>query len=70
MKALSIIGIIMSAILVFISFIIINIRCSHDNYSSEVGVEPGFCVLVIALFFLAFSIVATVVSFKKKSVAN
>lgn len=42
-----------------------DIHSYYDDYSSNTGLGPGIVSLVIALFFLAFSITATATSFRK-----
>jgi hypothetical protein len=68
MKALSIIGTVLSAIGILLSIGMTEIHCycSERNYYSHPGKDFGLVSLVINLFFLAFSIVAIVVSFRKK----
>jgi hypothetical protein len=66
MKALSIIGMVFSLLLVFISLAIMDIRCYSEWGTDHPGMEPGIVNLVLSLFFLAFSIVACVTSFRKK----
>lgn len=71
MKAMSIIAIVFSLAGILISFAVVNISCycSGDYwYSSHPGREMGLISLIINLFFLAFSIVATVASFRKKKI--
>lgn len=68
MKALSIIGIVFSLVLVLISLAIIDINCYSEWGTEHPGVEPGVVNLILTLFFLAFSIVACVVAFKKKNI--
>jgi hypothetical protein len=63
MKALSIIGIILSVIGVINSLIIINTKSYYD---SNIVLGPGILSLIITTFFLAFSISATAVSCRKK----
>jgi hypothetical protein len=72
MKALSIIGIVFSVLCFVIACSITTIKCyciDGDNITRQpdVAVIPGIWVMVISLFFLAFSIVATVTSFRKKT---
>ena len=68
MKALSIIAIVFSLLLVLISLAIIDISCYSEWGTEHPGIEPGVVNLILALFFLGFSIVACVVSFKKKKI--
>lgn len=74
MKALSIIGIIFSLLLALLSFAVMQFSCTSyfEGYSNStsynIGQEMGLIILVIALFFLAFSIVATVFSFRRKKI--
>lgn len=68
MKALSIIGIVFSLLLVLISLAIIDIRCYTEWGTEHPGIEPGVINLIISLFFLAFSIISCVIAFKKKKV--
>jgi len=65
MKALSIIGLVLSVANILNSLAIMDIHSYYDDYSSNTGLGPGIVSLVIALFFLAFSITATAVSFRK-----
>ena len=55
-----------SLVLVLLSFAVIDIRCYDEWGSSSPGLEIGLIIFAIAAFFLAFSIVACVVAFKKK----
>lgn len=66
MKALSIIGMAFALIASLISLAIIDISCYNEWGTDHPGIEPGVINLIISLFFLAFSIVACVVSFRKK----
>jgi len=68
MKALSIIGMVFSLILILLSFAVLDIRCYSEWGSDRPGEEIGLIIFVLAAFFLAFSIVACVVAFKKKKV--
>lgn len=75
MRALSIIGIVASVFSVLMSIAVMNITCycftpDKDYFKSleNVGEMPGFTILILSLFFLAFSIVATINSFKKNKV--
>lgn len=65
MKALSIIGLVLSIVNILNSVAVMGIRCYNNEYSTDPGMAPGIISLIIALFFLAFSITATAVSFKK-----
>ena len=65
MKALSIIGLVLSIVNILNSVAVMGIRSYYDGFSSDTGMVPGIISLIIALFFLAFSITATAVSFKK-----
>jgi len=71
MKALSIIGIVVSAIGILMSIGIMNMKSYYDignySYTHDEGMGPGVVCLILFLFFLAFSITATAVSFKKKN---
>ncbi len=73
MKVLSIISLIASVFSFLIGFGITQMRCYQSDYSEygghtyRIGEAPGIIVIVLSLWFLAFSIVATVVSFKKKT---
>ena len=77
MKALSIIGIVLSLIGIMYSFSIMSIVCFCvqkngawlPNYP-ENAKPLGTIMLIISLFFLSFSIVATAASFKKKTTTN
>lgn len=69
MKALSIIAIVFSLIGILLSMAVTDIGCycmDDGYYNRRPGTELGLVSLVVNLFFLAFSIVATVVSFRKK----
>lgn len=72
MKALSIISLVISVFSILLGIGITTISCYHNDcngyggYISRIGKGPGAIVIFISLWFLAFSIVATVVSFKKK----
>ena len=66
MKALSIIGMVFSLLLVSLSFAVFDIRCYNEWGSDRPGEEIGLIIFVLSAFFLAFSIVACVVSFKKR----
>jgi hypothetical protein len=68
MKALSIIGMVFSLIGIMTSFVVSEIRCYIDGGGYNVAKEQGALLIIINLFFLAFSITATVVSFRKKNV--
>ena len=68
MKALSIIGIVCSLIGFIISINIADIRCFEGEYLYRPGTALAFLSFIINLFFLAFSITSTVVSFRKKNV--
>jgi len=68
MKALSIIGMAFSILLILLSFAVIDIHCYDEWGSSQPGLEIGFIIFILAAFFLAFSIVACVFAFKKKNV--
>ena len=68
MKALSIIGMVFSLVLVLLSIAVLDIRCYNEWGSDRPGEEIGLIIFVLALFFLAFSIVACVVAFKKKNI--
>ena len=68
MKALSIIGMVFSLIGTMTSFGVSEIRCYSDGEGYNVGKGLGLVSIIINLFFLAFSITATVVSFRKKNV--
>ena len=75
MKVLSIISLVVCIISVLLSIGIANISCYNSysdgsGYSSEVGMVPGMTSLIISLWFTAFSIVTTVVAFKKKKVTS
>lgn len=70
MKALSIIGIVAGIISVLVSIGVINIKCYAEWGSSYPGIELGGISLVTSLYFLAFSIIATVVAFKKKKATS
>lgn len=70
MKALSIIGIVLSPILFVLCFAAVD---ASRNYNTEYGYSYynndmdgwGVFMILISLFFLAFSIVACVKAFKK-----
>ncbi|MBL0328742.1 MAG: hypothetical protein IPP64_04830 [Bacteroidetes bacterium] len=66
MKALSIIGMVFSLLLLLLSFAVIDIHCYDQWGSSQPGLEIGLIIFILAAFFLAFSIVACVFAFKKK----
>ena len=66
MKALSIIGMVFALAATLLSLAIMDIRCYNEWETGHPGIEPGAINLIISLFFLAFSIVACVVSFKKE----
>ena len=68
MKALSIIGMVFSLVLTLLSFAVLDISCYDEWGSSHPGQEIGLIIFVLAAFFLAFSIVACVVAFKKKKI--
>ncbi|MDZ4665402.1 MAG: hypothetical protein SGJ15_11030 [Bacteroidota bacterium] len=68
MKALSIIGMVFSLVLVILSFAVIDIGCYNEWGSNRPGEEIGFIIFVLAAFFLAFSIVACVTAFRKKKI--
>ena len=68
MKALSIIGIVCSLIGFIISINIADIGCFEGDYLYRPGKGLAFLSFIINLFFLAFSITSTVVSFRKKNV--
>ncbi len=57
-----------SLALLLSSFAVIDIRCYNEWGSDRPGEEIGLIIFVMAAFFLAFSIVACVVAFKKKKV--
>ena len=57
-----------SLVLVLLSIAVLDIRCYDEWGSSNPGMEIGFIIFVLAGFFLAFSIVACVVAFKKKKI--
>jgi hypothetical protein len=66
MKALSIIGIVFALMACLLSLAIVDISCYSEWGTDHPGIEPGVINLIISLFFLAFSIVACVISFKRK----
>ncbi len=68
MKALSIIGLILSVIALPLSFMVMDLYYYDGNeYGGYSRIGGGFILpLLFSLFFLAFSIIATVKSFKKK----
>jgi hypothetical protein len=68
MKALSIIGIILSIVGILNSLVVMDIKSYFDTFTSDTGLAPGIISLVISAFFLSFSITATVVSFRKKTI--
>ena len=63
MKALSIIGMVFSLIGIILSIVAMNVL-SYERDEKTLGL----LLIIINLFFLAFSITATVVSFRKKNV--
>jgi hypothetical protein len=66
MKALSIIGMVLSFASFLLSFAIIDISYYTEWGIEHPGIKPGIINLIISLFFLAFSIVACVFAFRKK----
>jgi hypothetical protein len=67
MKALSIISIILSLFLIGSSLVMAPPNINAPDYCNEMGIRLLIHIL-LGLFFLAFSIVATIKSFKKKSI--
>jgi hypothetical protein len=67
MKALSIIGIVASSIGILVSIGVMTLRSGCSDCSGHPGEEFGLSSVIINLFFLAFSITSTVVSFRKKN---
>lgn len=70
MKALSIIGLVLSFVTMLIGVAIMDITC-YDTSSNIFnvyfeGITVGSLVFATSAYFLAFSIVATVKAFKKK----
>ncbi|MFZ5553539.1 MAG: hypothetical protein ACOZCO_10510 [Bacteroidota bacterium] len=65
MKALSIFGIIISVCSIFGSFAILNMGCDSEFGHRYIGADTGIAMMIFSFYFLAFSIVATIVSFKK-----
>ncbi len=66
MKALSIIGIVFSVFSGLFSIAVMDVGCYSEYGSSRPGEALGGILLLSSLYFLAFSITATVKSFKKK----
>jgi len=55
MKALSIIGIIVSVISILISIVLANLKSYNGAIWMNVGLPFGILSLIISIFFLAFS---------------
>ena len=70
MKALSIIGIVLSFFAILFSLAVVGTKCNCFWEQGNPAEGLGFLLFIISLFFLGFSITATVVSFKKKNETN
>ena len=67
MKALSIIALIVSFFGVVFSIGVMDVRdvCQGDLVTNRTALGFGFLLLICTLFMLAYSIVGTVIAFKK-----
>ena len=66
MKTLSITGIVLSCVMIVLSFSIMNISCYDEWGTDHPGLGSGLISFCISGFFLAFSITACVSAFRKK----
>lgn len=70
MKALSIIGIVLSFFGVIFGIGMMGLKLVDEADGQQMGAGIGFWMVFLNLFFLAYSIVGTVVSFSKKKVVE